>query len=354
MPGRRWSWTRAPACVRSRPLLGGQPFDGTILLTHLHWDHVHGLPFFTGGDREGSRVSLLLPEQEDGASAEQALAKGMSPPHFPIGPSELRGAWTFGTVAPGQLKAEGFTIEARAIPHKGGATLGYRVSDGSSVIAYLPDHCPTALGPGPEGWGEYHAAALELASDADVLLHDAFLLADEVPAEASFGHAAVDYAIGLGRRAGARRVVLTHHKPGRTDAALDELASRVAGSGRGGQPGRRGPGDVASRVAGVRAGPGRRQPEVKWPRRARSLSSDGVDAVVVGSGPNGLAAALTMARAGLSVHVIEGAATPGGGCRTEELTLPGFRHDVCSAVHPLAGASPFFAGTDLAASGSGC
>ena len=224
------------------PLLGGQPFDGTILLTHLHWDHVHGLPFFTGGDREGSRVSLLLPEQEDGASAEQALAKGMSPPHFPIGPSELRGAWTFGTVAPGPLKAEGFTIEARAIPHKGGATLGYRVSDGSSVIAYLPDHCPTALGPGPEGWGEYHAAALELASDADVLLHDAFLLADEVAAEAFFGHAAIDYAIGLGRRAGARRVVLTHHKPGRTDAALDEVASRVAGVR----------GEVASRVAGVR------------------------------------------------------------------------------------------------------
>jgi phosphoribosyl 1,2-cyclic phosphodiesterase len=211
------------------PLLGGQPFDGTILLTHLHWDHVHGLPFFTGGDCEGSRVSLLLPEQDDGASAEQALAKGMSPPHFPIGPGQLRGAWTFGTVAPGQLKAEGFTIEARAIPHKGGATLGYRVSDGSSVIAYLPDHCPTALGPGPEGWGEYHAAALELASGADVLLHDAFLLADEVPAEAFFGHAAIDYAIGLGRRAGARRVVLTHHKPGRTDAALDEVASRVAG-----------------------------------------------------------------------------------------------------------------------------
>ena len=219
------------------PLLGGQPFDGTILLTHLHWDHVHGLPFFTGGDCEGSRVSLLLPEQEDGATAEQALAKGMSPPHFPIGPGGLRGAWSFGTVAPGPLKAEGFTIEARAIPHKGGATLGYRVSDGSSVIAYLPDHCPTALGPGPEGWGEYHAAALELASGADVLLHDAFLLADEVPAEAFFGHAAIDYAIGLGRRAGARRVVLTHHKPGRTDAALDEVACRVAAvPGRPAQP----------------------------------------------------------------------------------------------------------------------
>jgi phosphoribosyl 1,2-cyclic phosphodiesterase len=235
------------------PLLGGHPFDGTILLTHLHWDHVHGLPFFTGGDREGSRVSLLLPEQEDGAGAEEALAKGMSPPHFPIPPGMLRGDWTFGTVAPGQLKAEGFTIEARAIPHKGGATLGYRVSDGSSVIAYLPDHCPTALGPGPEGWGEYHPAALELASDADVLLHDAFLLAGEVAAEAFFGHAAIDYAIGLGRRAGARRVVLTHHKPGRTDAALDEVASRVAAPA--GAPPPRSPEDHAPSRSGV-------QPEV--------------------------------------------------------------------------------------------
>jgi phosphoribosyl 1,2-cyclic phosphodiesterase len=210
-------------------LLGGQPFDGTILLTHLHWDHAHGLPFFTGGDRDDARVNLLLPEQDDGAGAEAALAKGMSPPHFPIPPSGLRGAWTFGTVAAGPLKAEGFTIEARKIPHKGGATLGYRVSDGSAAIAYLPDHCPTVLGPGPEGWGEYHPAALELARGADALLHDAFLMPEEVAAEASFGHAAVDYAIGLGQRAGARRVVLTHHKPARTDEALDRLAARVAG-----------------------------------------------------------------------------------------------------------------------------
>ncbi len=71
------------------------------------------------------------------------------------------------------------------------------------------------------------------------------------------------------------------------------------------------------------------------------------DAIVVGSGPNGLAAALTLARAGLSVDVYEGAETPGGGCRTAELTLPGFRHDVCSAVHPLLVSSPFFRSVDL-------
>ncbi|HEY8744160.1 MAG TPA: FAD-dependent oxidoreductase, partial [Chloroflexota bacterium] len=75
------------------------------------------------------------------------------------------------------------------------------------------------------------------------------------------------------------------------------------------------------------------------------------DAVVVGSGPNGLAAAIEFARAGRSVLVIEGADVAGGGARTEALTLPGYLHDVCSAVHPLGIASPFFRKLPLATHG---
>jgi ribonuclease BN (tRNA processing enzyme) len=213
---------------RVTSLLGGQPYAGVILLSHLHWDHVHGLPFFRGGDMAGSRVTLLLPEQEDGSSAESALRRGMSPPLFPIRPDELRGAWEFGSVAPGCFKAGRFSVEAREVPHKGGRTFGYRVSDGSSVVAYIPDHCPTSLGPGPDGWGEYHRAALDLAEGADLLMHDASLLPGELAAEASFGHAAADYAVGLAGRAGARHVLLLHHRPERTDDELDELGRRLA------------------------------------------------------------------------------------------------------------------------------
>ncbi len=212
------------------PLLAGRPFAGTILLSHLHWDHLHGLPFFRGGDTPGARVTLLLPEQEDGACAEAVLERGMSPPHFPIRPRDLRGAWTFGTLAPALHVVGGFTVQALEIPHKGGRTFGYRISDGSSVIAYMPDHCPTNLGPGPECLGEYHAAAIELARDADVLVHDASLLPGEVAAEALFGHAAADYAVGLAVAAGARRAVLFHHRPDRTDAELDALGGRLAGA----------------------------------------------------------------------------------------------------------------------------
>ena len=76
-----------------------------------------------------------------------------------------------------------------------------------------------------------------------------------------------------------------------------------------------------------------------------------LDAIVVGAGPNGLAAAITLARAGRSVRVLEAGPTPGGGARSAELTLPGFVHDVCSAIHPLAAASPFFRQLPLGAHG---
>jgi ribonuclease BN (tRNA processing enzyme) len=208
-------------------LLDGAPFDGTILLSHLHWDHTMGLPFFSAGDRLDSRVSVLLPEQESGIDAATVLTGLMKPPYFPVGPMELRGSWSCQAMSLGAREIEGFEVLAREIPHKGGRTFGYRVSDGHSTLAYMPDHNPTALGPGEDGFGVYHAAALELARDVDVLVHDAQLLPHELAAEGNFGHAVADYPVGLGERAGARAVALFHHRLDRTDDALDALAQRL-------------------------------------------------------------------------------------------------------------------------------
>lgn len=106
------------------------------------------------------------------------------------------------------------------------------MSDGRTTLAYLSDHCPSDFGPGPDGWGEYHEGALELAQDVDVLIHDAQLVAEEHAAHAFFGHSAAEYAVELGRRANARRVVLFHHRPNRTDDQLDAIAARFADNER--------------------------------------------------------------------------------------------------------------------------
>jgi ribonuclease BN (tRNA processing enzyme) len=211
-------------------VLGGRPFLGTIALTHLHWDHMQGLPFFRAADRDDAAVRLLLPAPCDGSSAETALERSMSPPSFPITPGQLRGDWTFAGLEPGAHQAGELSLLARDIPHKGGRTFGYQVSDGRSTIAYLPDHCPTDAGPGPDGLGAYHPAALELAEGADILLHDSFWLAEEFDPEQTWGHAAAEYAIGLAVHAGARRVVLLHHRPDRTDTELDKLAASLTDS----------------------------------------------------------------------------------------------------------------------------
>jgi phosphoribosyl 1,2-cyclic phosphodiesterase len=203
-------------------VMAGQPFRGSVLLGHLHWDHTHGLPFFPAGDNPGSKVVLYLPAQGD---AEEVLSRAISPPHFPITPGQLRGDWSFQSLEEGEHTIEGFQVLAREIPHKGGRTFGYRVSDGESSIAYLSDHSPTSLGDGPDGLGEYHEAALALARDVDVLIHDAQYTAEEFTIKRDFGHSAIDYAVTFARIAGVGRLLLFHHDPVRTDDQLDAIVS---------------------------------------------------------------------------------------------------------------------------------
>lgn len=208
-------------------LLGGAAFSGTVILGHLHWDHIFGLPFFSAGDRDDAEVRLLIPAGEEPPPA--ALERAMSPPCFPITTSGLRGAWTFGDYGEGRFVVEGFDVLARDIPHTGGRTMGLRVSDGHSSLAYLSDHSPHDRGDGDHGVGALHDAAVQLADGVDLLIHDAQYTADELPSRRRFGHAAADYALLLGERCGVGRVVLFHHDPSRRDDEVDALVAHLRG-----------------------------------------------------------------------------------------------------------------------------
>jgi phosphoribosyl 1,2-cyclic phosphodiesterase len=209
-------------------VLNGEPFRGSILLGHLHWDHTHGLPFFAAGDNPAAAVDLYVPRQSDDG-AEALLARAVSPPHFPITPSQLRGQWRFLDLDDGDHEIEGFSVRVRDIPHPGGRTFGYRISDERSTIAYLSDHWPISLGKGPNGLGEFHESALELADGVDVLIHDSQYTAEEFAERWMFGHSAIDYAVELARRTKAKRLMLFHHDPPRTDDQLDAIVEGLRG-----------------------------------------------------------------------------------------------------------------------------
>ncbi len=195
------------------PVFGDRPFDGVILGTHLHWDHVQGLPFFPAADRPDARVTFGQPAQGDPVAT---LARAMSPPHFPIGPDGLRGEWNHLALAPGEHTFGPFAVYAHDVVHKGGRTFGYRVTHDGASFVYVPD----ALDANDD-------AILELATGADVLIRGAPFVTGEQDRADAFGHGTVEHAAEIAQRANVGRLVLTHHSPFRTDDDVDAITGRV-------------------------------------------------------------------------------------------------------------------------------
>jgi len=197
-----------------------------LLLTHLHLDHLEGLPFFEPVWNEGTELHVWGPPSPV-RSLEDRIARYVSPPLFPRRLAEMPARLSFHDV-PGEEWTIGSTrILAHPVTHPG-PTVGYRLSEDGRSLAYIPDHEP-ALGLGdlaamsPE-WLSGHA----LAEDVDVLLHDAQYSADEYRARVGWGHSKVDDAVTFALSAGARHLVLFHHDPLHGDSELEALLVSAA------------------------------------------------------------------------------------------------------------------------------
>lgn len=207
---------------------GIEPFRGSALITHLHWDHVQGLPFFAPLHRPGAQLDIYGPSQP-GLDLEAAFGTFMCPPYFPVGIADLGGDVTFHDVVDTDFAVGDAKVRAREVPHVG-FTNGYRVEWDGASVAYISDHQQPLDG----GYG-IAESVLELCDGVDLLIHDAQYTKAEFTEKAHWGHCTIDYAVHVAREAGARRLVLFHHDPTHGDATLDELAefarSLAAGSG---------------------------------------------------------------------------------------------------------------------------
>ena len=202
-------------------------FRGHALVTHVHWDHVQGLPFFMPVLAEGASFEVYGPPTPDCSLAE-CFETFVAPPYFPVNIRDLPGTITFHDVVDTDLVVGDAKVMVRTVPHTG-LTNGYRVEQDGVVVTYISDHQMPGAGATAIDDG-----VLELCDGADLLIHDAQYTPEEFDQRHDWGHCTVDYAVHVAAEAGARRLALFHHDPGHDDTIVDCLlgGARTAAAGR--------------------------------------------------------------------------------------------------------------------------
>ena len=197
-------------------------YRAAVLLSHLHWDHVQGLPFFRPLASPDAELDVYGPIQA-GGSLGAVFDELMGQPFFPISIHELAGAVRFVGVDADDFPIGGAKVRSRWIRHTS-PTLGYRVDLEGVSVAYVSDH---GQGCSDDADGYVPPEVLELADGVDLLIHDAQHSCAEYERKRHFGHSTVDYAVDVARQAGARRLALFHHCPSHADAEVDALLLRA-------------------------------------------------------------------------------------------------------------------------------
>lgn len=190
-----------------------------ILVSHLHIDHVQGLPFFQPLLDPDVQVDIWGPISAD-MNLRERLGRYLSPPLFPVRIRDLPNVW-FHDVPPGEFEIGGFKVLADLVSHPG-PTLGYRLEEDGGSICYIPDHEP-ALAGGAIGSDPEWMSGFQLAHGCQVLVHDSQYTDDEYTDRVGWGHTAHSHLLAFAAATDVERLVTFHHDPGHNDADLDAI-----------------------------------------------------------------------------------------------------------------------------------
>jgi phosphoribosyl 1,2-cyclic phosphodiesterase len=194
------------------------PVVADLFVSHFHWDHIQGFPFFTPLYRPGSRLRIHGPRQGEMEIA-RAFSGQMAPMYFPIPMEALAAELEFVHVNGVPWTDRG--VEVASIPVRHGQhTCGYRITVDGAALAYVPDNELGGDGGPGSAWYDGLVAFLR---GVDVLFHDAMYTDAEYDRFRGWGHSSVQQAVRLAEDAGVRRLHLFHHAPARTDGELDAI-----------------------------------------------------------------------------------------------------------------------------------
>ncbi|MBA3260274.1 MAG: MBL fold metallo-hydrolase [Gemmatimonadales bacterium] len=212
------------------------PLSADILLSHTHWDHIQGLPFFKPLSAPGNSVCIYGAAQE-GVPLEKILRRQMDPMVFPVPLTAVAAALRVTEIEEGEFPIADFRVRAFRLRHPG-TTYGYRLAPatGGREIAYVTDNELGDGGSYPVGDG-WRAALVTFLGETDTLIHDAMYSEHMIQVRRGWGHSTPRQAVELAAEAGCRRLVLFHHEPEHDDDAIDRLLDQTRAFARQVAPG---------------------------------------------------------------------------------------------------------------------